>query len=72
MAPPVSEGSVDYPDGTKPTLEQIAKDVTTFLAWTAEPELEVRKRMGLKVMLFLLVLTGLLYAVKRAIWSDVH
>lgn len=72
MAAPLSEGSVDYPDGTKPTLEQMARDVATFLAWTAEPELEARKRLGLKVLLFLLVLTGMLYAVKRAIWADVH
>ena len=72
MAAPLSEGSVDYPDDTKPTLEQMAQDVATFLAWTAEPELEARKRLGLKVLLFLLVLTGMLYAVKRAVWADVH
>ena len=50
----------------------MASDVTAFLAWAAEPELEARKRMGVKVLLFLLVLTGLLYAVKRKIWADVH
>ena len=72
MAAPLSDGGVEYPDGTKATVPQMAKDVTTFLAWTAEPELEARKRMGLRVLLFLLVLTGMLYAVKRAIWSDVH
>lgn len=72
MAAPLSEGSVDYPDGTAPTTEQMARDVATFLAWTAEPELEARKRLGLKVLLFLLVLSGMLYAVKRAIWADVH
>lgn len=72
MAAPLSEGSVDYPDGTKASVEQMAKDVATFLAWTAEPELEARKRLGLKVLLFLLVLTGMLYALKRMIWSDLH
>ncbi|MBM3564815.1 MAG: cytochrome c1, partial [Alphaproteobacteria bacterium] len=72
MSAPISEGSVDYPDGTQPTVEQIAKDITMFMAWTAEPELEVRKRMGLKVLLFLVVLTGMLYAVKRAVWSNIH
>lgn len=72
MAAPLSDGGVEYPDGTKATAPQMAKDVATFLAWTAEPELEARKRMGLRVLLFLLVLTGMLYALKRTIWSDVH
>ena len=72
MAPPLSEEGVEYADKTKATVAQMASDVTTFLAWAAEPELEVRKRMGVKVILFLLLLTGMLYAVKRKIWSDVH
>lgn len=72
MAPPLSEGGVDYADGTKATLEQMAKDVVTFLSWTAEPEMEERKRMGVKVMIFLVVLTALLFALKRKIWADVH
>jgi ubiquinol-cytochrome c reductase cytochrome c1 subunit len=72
MAAPLNEGSVDYPDGTKASVEQMAKDVATFLAWTAEPEMEARKRLGLKVLLFLLVLTGMLYALKRMIWADLH
>lgn len=71
MPPPLSEDAVEYSDGTKATVAQMAKDVTTFLAWTAEPELEARKRLGIKVMLFLLVLTGMLFALKRKIWSDV-
>ena len=50
----------------------MAKDVTTFLAWAAEPEMEERKRLGIKVILFLLVLTGLLLALKRKIWADLH
>ena len=50
----------------------MASDVTTFLAWAAEPELETRKRMGIKVLLFLVVMSGLLYAVKRRVWSDLH
>lgn len=72
MAPPVDDESVEYEDGTKATKAQIAKDITTFLAWTASPELEARKRMGVKVMIFLIVLTALMYALKRRIWSDVH
>ena len=72
MGSPLNDGSVDYPDGTKATVDQMAKDVVTFLAWTAEPEMEARKRLGLKVLLFLLVLTGMLFALKRMIWSDLH
>lgn len=72
MAAPLQEDGVEYTDGTKATVKQQAEDVVTFLAWTAEPELEERKRMGVKVVLFLLLLTGLLYVVKRRIWSKVH
>ncbi len=72
MAPPLSEDAVEYADKTKATVAQLSKDVTTFLAWAAEPELEERKRMGVKVVLFLIVLTGLFYAIKRRVWADVH
>ena len=72
MAPPLTDDAVEYTDGTKATLDRMAKDVTAFLAWTAEPELEARKHMGIIVLLVLLVLTGMLYAVKRAIWSDLN
>lgn len=72
MAPPLAEGAVEYADGTKATVAQMASDVTTFLAWAAEPEMEERKRMGVKVLLFLIVLTAMLYALKRQIWKDVH
>lgn len=71
MPPPLSDEMVEYADGTKATVTQMARDVTEFLAWTAEPELEGRKRLGIKVVLFLFVLTGMLYAVKRRVWSDV-
>jgi ubiquinol-cytochrome c reductase cytochrome c1 subunit len=72
MAPPLEEDSVEYGDGTPATVEQMAADVTSFLAWAAEPELEERKRMGIMVMLFLLVFTGVLYAAKRKVWADLH
>lgn len=72
MAPPLDEESVEYEDGTPMTLEQHAKDITVFLAWTANPELEERKKMGIKVLLFLIVLTGMLYALKRKIWAKLH
>jgi len=72
MAPPLSDDLVEYEDGTDATLPQMAADVVTFLSWSAEPELEERKRLGIKVLLFLIALTALLYALKRKIWSDVH
>ena len=72
MAPPLFEDAVEYGDGTPATVERMATDVATFLAWTAEPEMEERKSMGIGVMLFLLVFTGVLYAVKRKVWADLH
>ena len=72
MGPPLDDEVVDYIDGTGNSKEQIAKDVVTFLAWAAEPTLEVRKRMGVKVVLYLIILTLVLYAVKRKVWADVH
>jgi len=72
MAPPIDDDSVEYADGTVATKEQISKDIVTFLTWTAEPEMEQRKRLGIKVLIFLVVFTGLLYALKRRIWADLH
>ena len=72
MPPPVSDDAVTYKDGTKATKEQIAKDVSVFLNWAAEPELDARKSLGLKVLGFLFVLTILLFALKRQIWKDIH
>ncbi len=72
MPPPLSDGVVTYADGTKPTIDQMARDVTTFLAYTSHPELEQRKRLGVKIVLFLAFMTGLTYVVKRKVWADVH
>jgi ubiquinol-cytochrome c reductase cytochrome c1 subunit len=72
MPAPLAEDAVEYADGTPATVEQMAHDVTTFLAWAAEPELETRKQTGVKVLLFLIVFTGLLYATKRRVWAKVH
>jgi ubiquinol-cytochrome c reductase cytochrome c1 subunit len=72
MPDPLNPDQVTYSDGTKATVDQMAKDVTTFLAWTAEPEMEQRKALGVKVILFLIVLTFLLYAVKRKVWAALH
>jgi len=67
----LNEDQVDFADGTKATVDQMARDVTTFLAWAAEPEMEVRRAMGIKVLIFLAILGGLVYAVKRRVWADV-
>jgi len=72
MPPPLQADTVTYADGTKATLDQEAHDVVTFLEWTANPEMTQRKQIGARVILFLLLMTGLTYAVKRKIWSDVH
>lgn len=72
MVAPLNDGQVEYADGTRASVEQMARDVTTFFAYIAEPEMEVRKRLGVKVVLFLLFMTGITYAVKRKVWADVH
>lgn len=72
MAAPLTEGAVTYADGTKATVEQMAHDVATFLTWAAEPKLEVRKQTGIKVIIFLIVFAGLMYAVKRRVWAKLH
>ena len=72
MPPPLSDGQVTYEDGAPQTLAQYAKDVTAFMMWAAEPHLVQRKRIGFQVMIFLLVLSGLLYFTKKKVWSAVH
>jgi ubiquinol-cytochrome c reductase cytochrome c1 subunit len=72
MPPPLSDDKVTYADGTKATLDQEARDITEFLAWASEPHLEDRNRTGWRVILFMLALAGLMYAVKRQVWSDKH
>ena len=72
MPPPLNPDQIKYADETKASVPQMAHDVVSFLSWAAEPTLEARHRMGFKVILFLIVLTGLLYAAKRRIWSRIH
>lgn len=72
MAKPLSEGSVSYTDGTKATQEQLSKDVVAFLTWAAEPHLEARKKLGFKSVVYLLILTILVYFVKKKIWLRVE
>jgi ubiquinol-cytochrome c reductase cytochrome c1 subunit len=71
MKPPLSDGLVDYSDGSPKTADQYSRDVVAFLAWAAEPHLETRKRVGFQVMIFLVVFAGLIYFTKKKIWSDV-
>ena len=71
MPPPiVSDGQVSYADGTPATVDQMAKDVSAFLVWTAEPTLENRHRTGLAVLVFLLFATILGYMSYRNIWAS--
>ncbi|HEV7369834.1 cytochrome c1 [Arenibaculum sp.] len=72
MPPVLQPDGVAYADGTTASPERMARDVATFLAWTAEPMLEERKQTGLKVILFLIVFAGLMYGVKRRVWASAH
>lgn len=72
MPAPLFEDGVTYADGTKATIAQQAHDVVTFLAWAAEPHLVDRRSTGVKVILFLVVFAGIMYAAKRRVWADVH
>jgi cytochrome c1 len=71
MPKPLSDGQVQYTDGTPMTVDQYGKDVAAFLMWAAEPTLDARKRLGFQVMIFLLVLTGLLYFTKKKVWHGI-
>ncbi len=72
MPPPLTDGRVEYTDGSPATVDQYSKDVAAFMMWAAEPHMEARKRIGLQVMIFLLVMAGLLYFTKKKVWADVH
>ena len=72
MPVPLSDGLVDYNDGTVATEEQMAKDVTSFLMWSAEPHLETRHKTGFRVIVYLIILTILVYLTMKKIWSRVE
>ena len=72
MPPPLSADAVKYADGTAATVPQMAHDIATFLTWASHPDLEERHRTGFKVVLFLVVAIGVLYAAKRKIWAGIH
>ena len=72
MSAPLSEGLIEYGDGTEASVEQMSKDVTTFLMWAAEPHLETRHRMGFKAIVYLIILTVLVYFSMKKIWSRIE
>jgi ubiquinol-cytochrome c reductase cytochrome c1 subunit len=69
MAPPLSDGQVSFADGTEATVEQMSQDVAAFLMWAAEPQMMARKAAGLTAVLFLILLTVLLYFTNKKIWA---
>ena len=72
MPPQLYEDLVTYADGTSATPEQMAKDITTFLAWTAEPKLEERHKFGFRAIAYLIILTILVYFSMKKIWSRIE
>jgi ubiquinol-cytochrome c reductase cytochrome c1 subunit len=72
MAPPLTDGQVTYEDGSPQTVDQYAKDVTYFLTWASEPYMEERKRLGMRILIFLIVFAGVMYFVKKRLWANVH
>jgi len=72
MANPLSENIVQYSDGTPATVDQMSKDVVTFMAWAAEPHLEQRHKIGFKAILYLIIITILVFFSMKKIWSRVE
>jgi len=72
MPPPLtSDGQVTYADGTKPTVDQMSTDVSAFLTWTAEPNLEARHAAGFASIIFILIFCGLAWGAYQNVWRDV-
>ena len=72
MPQPLVDGAVTYDDGTTASVDQMSKDVATFLTWAGEPVMEIRKQTGIKVLIFLAVFSGLMYLTKRKVWKNLH
>jgi len=72
MAPPLSDELIEYVDGPKATTEQMARDVVEFLAWSADPKMEVRKKVGFATFLFLFIFALLLFMTYKEVWKDVE
>ncbi len=71
MPPPLMDDLITYQDGTATSLHQMSEDVSAFLMWTAEPKLMDRKDAGFKAVVFLILLTTLLYLTNKRLWADV-
>lgn len=71
MPNPLSEDQIEYFDKKNATMAQMSKDVSYFMQWTAEPELIERQRLGIYVLLYVFILSILLYFTKKRIWSNV-
>ena len=69
MSSPLMEGIVEYSDGTEASIEQMSKDITTFLVWSSEPHLEAQHKMGFKTIIYLIILLSLVYLSKKKVWS---
>ena len=72
MSNPLSEGLVTYSDGTTSTEEQMAKDVVSYLAWAAEPHLEERHKIGFRAIIYLFIITILVYFSMKKLWSRIE
>lgn len=72
MPQPLSDGQVTYSDGTNASLDQMSRDVVTFLQWASEPEMQARHQMGLKVLIYLAVFTVFMFIAKRNLWRKLH
>lgn len=72
MPAPLTDGQVEYTDGSPATVDQYAHDVSAFLMWASEPSLEARKLLGIRVLIYLLIMSALFWLAKRALWSRLH
>jgi cytochrome c1 len=72
MPPPLVDGAVPYTDGTKPTVDNYARDVSAFLMWAAEPKLEERHELGARVVIFLIAFCVIMFLAKRTVWARLH
>ena len=72
MPPPLIDGAVPYTDGTKPTVDNYARDVSAFLMWAAEPKLEERHELGARVVIFLIAFCVIMFLAKRTVWARLH
>ncbi|WP_133571610.1 cytochrome c1 [Maritalea mobilis] len=71
MAPPLFDEMVDYEGEAPETVDQYAKDIAAFMMWLAEPDMTSRKALGFNVLMFLFLFAGMMYMVKRKLWSSV-